>query len=204
MSIQRRAFGGVADLPLVVDPIRAMPPACRHVIDFAWRLTAPAIAAGRDAVYWRDAGGRVVGLAAWQQAWATLDFYVRPGPDAVTVERDIFAWAGGRFRERDAERGHRLPYSVEFRDDDQDRQALAAAHGFVRNVHASHVHLQRQLDALPPLAAVPDGFAIRPLADAAEDAAWRRTNPMIIAHTLINSVAFIGFALLAGHVSWLP
>jgi hypothetical protein len=36
----------------------------------------------------------VVGLAAWQQAWATLDFYVRPGPDAVTVERDIFAWAG--------------------------------------------------------------------------------------------------------------
>ena len=86
---------------------------------------------------------------------------------------------------------------MEFRDDDQDRQALAAAHGFVRNVHASHVHLQRQLDALPPLAAVPDGFAIRPLADAAEDAAWRRTNPMIIAHTLINSVAFIGFALLA-------
>jgi len=95
VSIQRRAFGGLADLPLVVDPIRAMPPACRHVIDFAWRLTAPAIAAGRDAVYWRDAGGRVVGLAAWQQAWATLDFYVRPGPDAVTVERDIFAWAGG-------------------------------------------------------------------------------------------------------------
>jgi hypothetical protein len=33
---------------------------------------------------------------------------------------------------------------------------------------------------------------------------WRRTNPMIIAQTLINSVAFIGFALLAGHVSRLP
>ena len=33
---------------------------------------------------------------------------------------------------------------------------------------------------------------------------WRRTNPMIIAHTLINSVAFIGYMLLAGHVSWLP
>lgn len=32
---------------------------------------------------------------------------------------------------------------------------------------------------------------------------WRRTNPMIIAHTLINSVAFIGNTLLAGHVSWL-
>jgi len=27
---------------------------------------------------------------------------------------------------------------------------------------------------------------------------------MIIAHTLIDEVAFIGYAVLAGHVSWLP
>jgi len=33
---------------------------------------------------------------------------------------------------------------------------------------------------------------------------WRRANPMIIAHTLINAVAFVGYALLAPHVSWLP
>jgi membrane protease YdiL (CAAX protease family) len=33
---------------------------------------------------------------------------------------------------------------------------------------------------------------------------WRRVTPMIIAHTLIDSVAFVGYALLAGHVSWLP
>ena len=33
---------------------------------------------------------------------------------------------------------------------------------------------------------------------------WLRCNPMIIAHTLINSVAFVGYTLLAGHVSWLP
>jgi membrane protease YdiL (CAAX protease family) len=33
---------------------------------------------------------------------------------------------------------------------------------------------------------------------------WRRATPMIIAHTLIDAVAFIGYALLAGHVSWLP
>jgi membrane protease YdiL (CAAX protease family) len=28
---------------------------------------------------------------------------------------------------------------------------------------------------------------------------WRRTNPMIIAHTLINAAAFIGYTLLATH-----
>lgn len=33
---------------------------------------------------------------------------------------------------------------------------------------------------------------------------WRRANPMIIAHTLTNAVAFVGYALLAPHVSWLP
>jgi membrane protease YdiL (CAAX protease family) len=33
---------------------------------------------------------------------------------------------------------------------------------------------------------------------------WRRVLPMVIAHTLIDGVAFIGYALLAGHVSWLP
>jgi membrane protease YdiL (CAAX protease family) len=33
---------------------------------------------------------------------------------------------------------------------------------------------------------------------------WRRATPMIIAHTLIDAVAFIGYALLVGHVSWLP
>ncbi len=32
---------------------------------------------------------------------------------------------------------------------------------------------------------------------------WRRVTPMIIAHTLIDAVAFIGYALLVGHVSWL-
>lgn len=33
---------------------------------------------------------------------------------------------------------------------------------------------------------------------------WKRATPMIIAHTLIDAVAFVGYAMLAGHVSWLP
>ena len=33
---------------------------------------------------------------------------------------------------------------------------------------------------------------------------WRRNAPMIVAHTLIDATAFVGYALLAGHVSWLP
>ncbi len=33
---------------------------------------------------------------------------------------------------------------------------------------------------------------------------WRRTMPFIIAHFLIDAVAFIGYALLADRVDWLP
>ena len=33
---------------------------------------------------------------------------------------------------------------------------------------------------------------------------WGRVGPFIVAHTLIDTVAFLGYALLAGHVSWLP
>jgi membrane protease YdiL (CAAX protease family) len=33
---------------------------------------------------------------------------------------------------------------------------------------------------------------------------WGRLAPFIIAHALIDSVAFVGYAALHGHVSWLP
>jgi membrane protease YdiL (CAAX protease family) len=31
-----------------------------------------------------------------------------------------------------------------------------------------------------------------------------RTAPLVVAHTLIDSVAFVGYIVLAGHASWLP
>jgi membrane protease YdiL (CAAX protease family) len=33
---------------------------------------------------------------------------------------------------------------------------------------------------------------------------WGRIGPLVVAHTLIDAVAFLGYAYLAGHVSWLP
>ena len=33
---------------------------------------------------------------------------------------------------------------------------------------------------------------------------WGRCTPMVIAHTLIDAVAFVGYAYVHGHVSWLP
>jgi membrane protease YdiL (CAAX protease family) len=33
---------------------------------------------------------------------------------------------------------------------------------------------------------------------------WGRVAPLVIAHTLIDAVAFVGYVELVGHVSWLP
>jgi len=33
---------------------------------------------------------------------------------------------------------------------------------------------------------------------------WGRVTPLIVAHTLIDVVAFLGYAALHGKVSWLP
>ena len=172
MAVSRQVFRGIVDMPRILDLVRAMPLSCRHVIDLPWRLSSPAIAEGRDAAFWENATGHVVGFAAWQYYWATLDFFILPGPDAPDVERALFAWAGERFRERDAERGRPLPYSAEYRDDDQERRNLIEAHGFQMDEHDGYVYLQRPLDSLPPVPALPGGFALRPLAGEAEVAAY--------------------------------
>lgn len=49
-----------------------------------------------------------------------------------------------------------------------------------------------------------DGKGSVPTAQFGPVGHWQRVNPMIVAHALINSVAFIGYTLLAGQVSWLP
>jgi ribosomal protein S18 acetylase RimI-like enzyme len=172
MTISRHPFRGLVDLPRVVDLIQRMPPACRHVIDFPWRLSSPTINEGRDAVFWENSDEQVIGFAAWQYYWAALDIYLLPGSQQQAVATDLFAWADQRFRERDAERGKPLPYWVEFRDDDRERQMLAEAHGFVDEEYESYVSLEHSLADLAPIPPLPDGFILRPLAGAQEAAAY--------------------------------
>jgi ribosomal protein S18 acetylase RimI-like enzyme len=175
MSITQHAYRGEADLPRLLDLIRAAPLSCRHVIDLPWRLSSPAINQGRDAAFWEDATGRVVGFAAWQCYWAALDFFILPGlPDAEreAVEQALFSWADGRFRERDVERGRRLPYAVEYRDDDVERRRIAEAHGFTLDDGQRYVSLEHALAPLPLAPAPPQGFTMRPLRGEQDAAAY--------------------------------
>lgn len=172
MTIHRQPLRGVADMPRMLDLVHAMPLTCRHVLDLPWRLSSPAIHEGRDAVFWEDDNGQVVGLAAWQYYWAALDFFILPGPTQQAVEAEIFAWADNRFRERDEERGKPLPYWAEFRDDDHTRQNLLEAHGFLLDEHDTYTLFQHTLTDLLPKPALPEGFTLRPLAGEQEVTAY--------------------------------
>jgi mycothiol synthase len=163
MTITRHAFRGEIDIPRVFDLIRSMPLSCRHIVDFTWRLSSPTINEGRDAAFWEDENGKVVGLAAWQYYWAALDFYILPGPERQSVETDLFTWADECFRELDEERGKPLSYWAEFRDDDQERRQLIETHGFLSHEHDAYAFFEHTLVDLSPVPALPSGFTLRSL-----------------------------------------
>lgn len=166
-----RAVAGAADLDAISDLIQACPPQARHRLDYPWRLSSPAFETGRDIQLWY-ADGRAVGFAAWYRWWATLDFYVRPGAWQRTVEEAVFAWAPGRFRELDEERGQPLPYWAEAREDDSDRLALLTRHGYSLDDDYGYSTLVRDLSTSVEDVPPPAGFVIRPLAGEAEVAAY--------------------------------
>jgi hypothetical protein len=187
VTITRCAFRGEADMPRILDLVRSMPFACRHVIDLPWRLSSPTINEGRDAAFWENADGQVVGFAAWQYYWAALDLFILPGPEMQAVETDLFAWADERFRERDEERGQPLPYWMEFRNDDQERQQLAEAHGFLLDEDDRYIILHHPLVDPAPVPALPDGFMLRSLRGEQEAAAYAELHRAAFESTSMTS-----------------
>lgn len=176
-----------ADIARVLDFVEAMPLHCRHVIDLPWRLSSPTISEGRDAAFWEDRHGHIVGCAVWQYYWATLDFFILPGPTQHAVEAEIFAWADKRFRERDEERGKPLPYWVEFRDDDRERQHLAKAHGFLLSESYGSILFEHTLRDLPSAPALPEGFTLRSLAGEQETTAYTEVHRAAFESTSMTS-----------------
>lgn len=175
MNLTRHMYRGEVDSPRILDLIRSQPLTCPHIIDLPWRLSSPTIKEGRDAVFWEDADGQVVGFAAWQYYWAALDFFILPDSQQhEMVEREIFAWADTRFREHDEERGRPLPYWAEFRDDDQEQRRLIEAHGFVLagDEEDCHMLLQHPLTNIAPVPALPTGFTLRTLTGEQEVASY--------------------------------
>src|SRR4051794_40547071 len=112
MTIRMRAYEP-RDSERIPALLASQSPATPHLLDLPWRLSSHVVGVTRDAMLWEDETGTLLGPAAWQQPWAALDFFVRPGPMQREVESQLFAWAHTRFQAMDRERGAPLPYWVE-------------------------------------------------------------------------------------------
>jgi ribosomal protein S18 acetylase RimI-like enzyme len=171
MAIMMRAYE-MRDAERIADLLASQPPATPHLLGLPWRLSAHSGLPARDVVVWENDDDVLLGLAAWQQPWAALDFFVRPGPAQHEVEERLFAWAMARFHRLDQDRGVPLPYWVELRADDAERRALVTSHGFTLDEDYTYIQLRRPLAHLPQAAPLPNSVTIRPLAGASEVAAY--------------------------------
>jgi GNAT superfamily N-acetyltransferase len=185
MAVLMRPYRGEADMPHIAELIHAASPLGRHCIDFPWRLSAHTPGSS-DVRLWTE-NGLLVGFAAWQIWWATLDIYVRSGPAQQEAEAAIFDWATLYFRELDVARGRALPYWVEARSDDTERLALLTQQGYTLGDEYAYVMMSRALDMPLPRPDLPAGFSVRPLAGMSEVESYVAVHRRAFASTAMNA-----------------
>ena len=168
-----RPYRHERDAPAVADLLSSLPVGSRHRLEAGWCLAAPGFENPAENRLFTGADGTLLGMAAWQQSWAVLDLWLRPGGTEAAVADKALTWARERFAQLDAARGGQLPYWIEVGEGDRLRRDLAARHGFDMVGDARYVMLRRDLDARSDSRRqTPGGFTIRPLAGAAEVPAY--------------------------------
>ena len=145
-----------------------------HSADVGWRLANPSWQSARDCRVVTDGGGAVIGFAAWQQPWAVLDLWARPGRGDQAYE-ELLSWAAGRFAGMDRERGYPLAYWAEAHEGDAGRLGLLARHGYVLDGDPGLV-LRHGLRGPVPPAPMPAGFALRSFAGPSQVPAYVRAH----------------------------
>jgi mycothiol synthase len=169
-SWQMRPVSTDMDVQRMLALVHAAPRQSLHVMDLPYRLCSPSVQGPENTCLWEDAGGALIAWAVWQQPWITLDVAVRPDMEAALIPV-ILDWGMDRFREMAAQHGRVLDYCVDAREDDHARISLLKGYGFARAPHHL-LHLTQPLGGLPAVPTLPDGFTIRPVAGAADAAAY--------------------------------
>lgn len=145
----------------------------RHVVDLAYRLCSPSAQVLENSCLWETAGGELVGFAAIQRQFWSIDYCVAPAhPEVFTV---ILAWADERMQAvaneiRDEYRDGIMNF-VDCYADDTERQTELAAAGYVDFAEWTQMHRWQTLDRDLRDISPPEGFILRPVAGMAEAAA---------------------------------
>lgn len=187
MTIMMRPYVGETDFAHIDALMRVAPVTTPHMFDFPWRFASPMSQTGRDIYVWQDVqdeqdnthGGELLAFAAWQRYWAVFDVVMLPGSWQQEIEAGLFAWIQQHFRDVSRENGYTMPCWVECRDDDVERKAFVARHGYTIEYAHPYVFLERSLAETLPEPTLPDGFTFRSL-----------RNDEVEAYTALHRAAF--------------
>lgn len=171
MTIIQRSYTGQADRQLMSNLVLAFPDNNFHVVDLPYRLCSPSFEDERNIRLWENANGQLLAFAVWQIPFAVLDYAIHPHAQVQDIETQLLTWAISRFQELARERGRRLDYYIDVREDQADRIQLLEQHGFTPD-NWGNLHMQRPLTTSIPDPHLPPGFTIRPLAGESEVEAY--------------------------------
>lgn len=105
-----RPYAGDADLPLITDLIRSAPPASRHLVEFPWRLSSPALQGPSDARLWATSDGLLASFVA-RQVWCHFGGLLPRSWELTCIHASVgvIQQTGSRYRCMCLSRGSRLP-----------------------------------------------------------------------------------------------
>ena len=172
MKTRQREFCGEADVQAMIALAHASPSDNLHVVDLPYRLSSWALDRPDNVGLWVNARGGLLAWAVLQTPFWTIDTVCHPAAEAE-LHRPILAWADERARQAlDTPSGRPCWFVMAFADRPGRLCDLEAA-GFASQADVgadawSKVLLGRPAQQPLADAALPAGFAIRPLAGEGE------------------------------------
>ncbi|MDD5263736.1 MAG: GNAT family N-acetyltransferase [Candidatus Bipolaricaulis sp.] len=171
MRTVQRAFADGGDMAAMIALAVAFPNDNLHVVDLPYRLASWALDDPENVALWDDGRGRLAGWAVVQSPFWAIDIVTRPDADANLFPRAL-EWADARGRAARGTPHERASWYVHVLANQGRRLRDLEAAGFACQADGGEDSwtriLLRRTSVAPAAAAVPTGFAIRPLAGAAE------------------------------------
>ena len=162
MIITIRPFTGAVDIERMIDLAYAFPDQCLRAVDLPYRLASWTLDNQRNASLWEDEAGRLLGFAVIQLPWHSLDTCAHPSAYEAGIEELMLVWATERAQEIADQTRRDLTVYVDVFEEDLDRRAKLAAHGFAPDYPAM-IRMARSLDRVLPMPFLPEGFTLRPI-----------------------------------------
>ncbi len=181
ITLTMRPYGGEADLEAIANLINACEVVDQldsgtSVPELRQSLEEPSLDKARDIRLWEDTDGQLVGLG---KLWIPpigevidgfLGFRVLPTARSGDLERQIVAWAEGRMREVERERGVQVKLRSSTRANQSERIALLERCGF--KVDRYFFTMERSLSLPIPESQLPATFTMRQVRGNEDSEAW--------------------------------